>query len=245
MSPETGRTGRVVTSPTEANLRAALAGGGAVSLATSGTIYLTCVLAITNNTLMDASGYAITLSGSNATQVFFVNTNVQFTLNNLTVANGLATNQGTGLYNAGGSVTMSNVTFSANRAVGTNGLASGGFQSATGGQPAYGGAICNFGSLALVACRFWTNTCQGGNGGNSYNSSFFPYGGNGGDGQGGAIYSTGPVALTNCVFLGNRAVSGSGGDANQGSEIGFAGSALGGASGTKVGRWPARVAHSS
>src|ERR1700720_1797279 len=119
LSPLSSRADGVVTSPTEANLRAALAGGGTVTFATSGTIYLTSVLSITNNTLMDASGYTITLSGSNATQVFFVNTNVQFTLNNLTVANGLATNQGAGMDNAGGTVNLSNVIFAANQAMGT------------------------------------------------------------------------------------------------------------------------------
>src|SRR5208337_1964360 len=92
----------VVTSPTEANLRAALAGGGTVTFATGGTIGLSAVLVITNNTLIDGSGYAVTLTGNNSTAIFLVNSNVQFTLNNLTVANG-RTNQGAGLFNAGGS----------------------------------------------------------------------------------------------------------------------------------------------
>src|SRR5580692_8963202 len=80
LAPASGRAAGVVTSPTEASLRAALAGGGTINLA--------AVLSITNTTVMDGTGYAVTLSGSNVTQVFFVNTNVQFTLNNLTVANG-------------------------------------------------------------------------------------------------------------------------------------------------------------
>ncbi|SPE58142.1 exported hypothetical protein [Verrucomicrobia bacterium] len=91
--PSPGWAGGVVTSPSEADLRAALAGGGTVTFETIGTITLSSVLAITSNTRIDAA-YSVTLSGGNATPVFYVDPNVQFTLNNLTVANGLATNQG-------------------------------------------------------------------------------------------------------------------------------------------------------
>lgn len=138
----------VVTSPTEANLRTALAGGGTVTFATGGTINLSAVLEITNNTVMDAAGYTVTLSGSSVTGVFLVDTNVTFTLKNLTVANG-QTNQGAGLCNAGGVVTISNVTFAGNLALGTNG-ATGALRSpGLPGQPAFGGGIYNAGTLTV------------------------------------------------------------------------------------------------
>lgn len=160
LTPLSGFAAGIVTSPTEANLRAALAGGGTVTFATSGTIYLSSVLRIANNTVMDAAGYEITLSGSNVTQVFLVNTNVQFTLNNLTVANGL-TGQGAALYNAG-TVMMSNVTFSANQALGTNGTWDGSSRIAGPGEPGYGGGIYNAGSVTVISCQFLGNISMGG-----------------------------------------------------------------------------------
>jgi fibronectin-binding autotransporter adhesin len=205
LAPFSTRAAGVVTSPTEASLRAAFAGGGAVTFATSGTITLSAVLAITNNTSIDGAGYSVTLSGSNATEVFLVYTNVQSTLNNLTIANGL-TNQGAGMYNAGGTVSMSNVVFSGNQAVGMNGSNSGNSDPyGAPGQAAYGGAIYNLGSLILVNCRFLSNSSSGGNGGNSQTPDSFALGG---EAEGGAIYSTGPLAATNCIFIANTAVGG-------------------------------------
>src|SRR5580765_4693124 len=99
----------VVTSADEASLRTALVGGGTVTFSVSGTITLANSIIITNDTVLDGSGQAVTISGSNAVRVFYVNSGAQFSLNNLSIANG-RTNQGAGLYNAGGTALVSNCT---------------------------------------------------------------------------------------------------------------------------------------
>jgi len=227
LSPLSSRAGGVVISPTEANLRAALAGGGTVTFATSGTITLSAVLAITNTTLMDGAGYSVTLSGNNATEVFLVYTNVQFTLNNLTVAHG-RTNAGAGLYNAGGTVTLSNVTFAFNQVLGTNGAAGNSGNYAIPGEPAYGGAVCSYGTLAAVDCAFFTNTAAGGNGGQGSGALFYGIGAGGGDAAGGALYLAGAADLTHCVFVANGTGAGSGGF-GQDAPGGNGGNGMGGA----------------
>lgn len=80
----------VVTVCDEASLRAAVNAGGTVQFGCDGTIYLTSTLEIGTNTFLDAAGHAVTISGSNAVQVFRVATSVNFTLRGLTVAEGLA-----------------------------------------------------------------------------------------------------------------------------------------------------------
>jgi fibronectin-binding autotransporter adhesin len=222
----------VVTSPTEAGLRAALAGGGTVTFATGGTITLAAVLEITNDTLIDATGYSVTLSGNKVTGVFLVDSNVNFTLKNLTIANG-QTNQGAGLCNAGGSVTLSNVTFAFNKAVGTNGasITNQYFADALAGQAAYGGAIYNAGALVAVNSAFLTNSAAGGAGGGDPGEEFGS-GGAGGDAMGGGIYSQGSLTLTNCNFVGNAAAGGVGGG---GPDYGYTGNGGNGGGGAVYG----------
>src|SRR2546422_11765141 len=79
--------GGVVNSADEASLRAALVGGGTVTFSVSGIINLASQLVITNDTVVDGTGQSVTISGSNAVRVFYVNAGVQFTLQNLSVAN--------------------------------------------------------------------------------------------------------------------------------------------------------------
>jgi len=67
--------GGVVANPNEAELRAALAGGGTVTFACDGTITLATTITNEVNTTVDASGHQITISGSNTVRVFYVATN--------------------------------------------------------------------------------------------------------------------------------------------------------------------------
>ena len=67
---------------------AALAGGGTVTFACSGTIILTAEIVIAADTTIDGSGQAITISGNNAVRVFRVSEGVTLNLTELTVANG-------------------------------------------------------------------------------------------------------------------------------------------------------------
>lgn len=56
----------VVTNCTEANVRAALAGGGSVTFDCDGVIYLTNSLVITQTTMIDAGEHQVTLHGNSA-----------------------------------------------------------------------------------------------------------------------------------------------------------------------------------
>src|SRR5690242_17417140 len=77
-----------VTNCDEASLRGTLAGGGTVNFACDGTIVLTSTITINNNTVLDATGHHVLISGGNLVRVFSVNSGVQFTMFGVTVANG-------------------------------------------------------------------------------------------------------------------------------------------------------------
>ena len=108
--PWTSGAGGVVTSCTEENLRTALTGGGTVTFACDGTITLANTISNLLNTVIDGSGHQITISGGNAVRVFYVATNVNFTVVNLTVANGQSTD-GAGVFNDGGELVFTAATF--------------------------------------------------------------------------------------------------------------------------------------
>lgn len=127
LPPSSARAGGVVTICDEAHLRAALAGGGTVTFACSGTIILASQIDITSNTTVDGAGQNVTISGNDTVRVFYVNSGVTLNLNQLTIANGRATDEsGGGLYNSGGTITVTESTFSGNSAGNYRGLGSGG-----------------------------------------------------------------------------------------------------------------------
>src|SRR5690349_15256296 len=127
-----------VTNCTEANLRAALAGGGTVVFACSGTLALSNTIVVSTNTLILGSGYQVTIDGGNAVQLFWVNTNVSLEIHDLIVANGAS--------------------------IGTNGLDStiiGG--AATDAGPGFGGGILNAGgTVTLIGCTLTNLSAIGG-----------------------------------------------------------------------------------
>ncbi len=130
-----------VTNLTQQNLEAALAGGGTVLFAVSGTLPLTNTITISQNTVMDANGYNVTISGGNVVRLFIVTTNVNFQVNGLTLANG--------------------------RVTGTNGL-NGSYPAppATSGESVFGGGIWNQGgTLALFNCSLTNHHAVGGDSG--------------------------------------------------------------------------------
>ena len=219
--------GGTVPDGSEASLRATLAGGGTVTFAVDGTFTLSQTLDIGSDTVLDGAGHTITLDGNHAVRVLYVEPNAHVTLQNLTVANGLA-DQGGGLYNAGAVVTVSNCIFTANQARGTNGAdAAAPWFIAQLGGPGNGGAIFNAGSLVLLDSTFSTNAATGGQGGSD---ALFSYARNGGAGVGGALYSVARVDLTDCVFSANQAVGGTGGSEGSNAEFaGGGGDAFGGA----------------
>jgi hypothetical protein len=77
-----------VNSLTQADLEAALAGGGTVLFGTSGILTLTNTITIALDSTLDANGHAVTISGGNAVRLFQVASNVNFSVKGLTLPNG-------------------------------------------------------------------------------------------------------------------------------------------------------------
>ena len=88
----------IVTVCDEAHLLSALSGGGDVTFTCSGTITLTDTITITSGTTVDGSGQAVTISGNNAVQLFYVGATATLNLKSLTIADG----RGKGTYTEGG-----------------------------------------------------------------------------------------------------------------------------------------------
>ena len=209
--PWGARAGGVVTTCTEAALRAAMAGGGTVTFACDGTITLGRTITNVVDTLLDGSGHDVAISGGGSVQVFWVSTNVSFTIHNLAIVNGLSTNGGGGgVFNAGGTLNATNCAFVGNSASGPPVFA---------GSPSFGGAIYNAGALHASGCSFLQNSVTGGTGvygfGGGTWSSPGP-GGSGGPGSGGAIYNAGTMAVERSLFANNTVAGGTGGHGGDG-----------------------------
>jgi CSLREA domain-containing protein len=102
---------------------------------------------------IDGTGQTVTISGNNSVRVMQVDADASLTLNNLTIANGIATGNSGGGINNVGTLTITNSTFSGN--------------SAAGG---FGGGIYNLGALTITNSTFSGNYANGGNGGGVYSS---------------------------------------------------------------------------
>src|SRR5205807_970621 len=190
--------------------------GDVIAFACSGDIKLSSTLKITGSMTLDGSGQSVTLDGGNSTQVLYVNNGVTFTLKALTIAHGVralnalrtSTSAGGGLDNEGGTVTISNSTFSGNSA-------------------SYGGGLdhCN-GTVSISNSSFSGNsTTDGGrlsrgrgldgrviSNGGTLSISNSTFSGNSASGGGGLFNnSNGELTISNSTFSGNSADSGQGG----------------------------------
>ena len=209
----------VVTEPAEPALRQAMTNGGWIVLACDGTFALSATINVATNTVVDATGHSVTLSGGGQVQVLSVSPNVTLTLSNLTIQGGWASSGG-GVLNYG-TLNLVACIFSENTAQGQMGSI---FMGGAGGN-ANGGAICNLGRLNVNGCTFVNNRAAGGAGGIGMHGQMpGPYdpppppgalnggpGGPGGTGNGGAIYSAGTAAIVNSTFVGNSGAGGMGG----------------------------------
>lgn len=182
-----------VTNCTEANLRAAMEGGGTVTFACAGTITLGSTITNSLNTVLDGNGQQITISGNNAARVFCNNTNVSFTLINLTIADGNSLG-GSAILNLGGTVNLTAVLLRSNAA---NLYAENDDLSPRAG----GGAIFNRGgTVNATNCNFADNSAQTPM---EISTAWVP------QVYGGAIRNeAGQVTLRSCTFVGNRAAGG-------------------------------------
>jgi len=181
LMPLAAWAGGVVTNCTEADLRAAIAGGGIVTFACDGTITVANTITNENSTTLDGTGHQVTISGGHAVRVFYVTTNASLTLIHISVEGGMAepssTGFGGGVVNEGGVLNLLGSSFVTNHA-------------------ASGGAILNQGGVVTATdCLFSGNLAQ-----------VWLYSSYGGLASGGAILNlSGSVTLRNCVFAGNRA----------------------------------------
>jgi predicted outer membrane repeat protein len=209
-------------------LNNALVGGGSVTF-NCGTSPVTITVTrtieiISADTTIDGGGL-ITISGGNSV-VVFVKDSVNFTVQNLTIANGYSSGSfgGGGIvsYNSG-TLTVTNSTFSGNSSAGIDdggGIASYGngpltvtnstFSGNTAGGR--GGGIFNTsGTLTVTNSTFSSNSATGGGG--IFNVTSGPltvtnstFSSN----EGGGIYNSGTLTVTNCTFSGNSASQGGG-----------------------------------
>jgi len=219
MLPFVSRGGGVVSTPTLAAFNSALSGGGTVTFDCDGTITLTSPETISANTIIDATGHSIVISGNTNSQIFRVNSGVSLTLNTLIISDGYTRTNGGAIYNLG-NVAATNCAFIGNYAIGIPG-ADGASAGASGqaGSIVKGGAIFNLGSLTLSGCGFQLNYAVGGAGGTGQTGATAGsgVGGNGGNGgaggaaYGGAIFSSNSISISDCNFINNGVEGGNGG----------------------------------
>jgi hypothetical protein len=231
---------------TEAALRAALTGGGTVSFSTDCSITLSQQIFVGQATVIDAQGHNVVISGAGTVRIF--DAAADLTLRGLSLVNGKSQSSGGAVFVQPGVVFIArNCTFSGNTVLATNGLVgttgttnsigTGSDGSPGGnGQGAFGGAIYNRGSAALINCSLLTNSATAGAGGaggaGGSGGGTFAIGGNGGNGGaggqalGGAVYNAANLTVVNCTFSGNSVVGGNGaagGTGGSGKNPGFAG----------------------
>ena len=197
-----------------------------------GTIQLTSgELAITQSTIIDGPvAHVVTISGADHTRVFaIVDVHAKVTISGLTISDGLADGNASGVKGFGGGIlnlgdlTLKNTTVSHNRAVGAAGatLPVQGSGAAVIIGCGAGGGIANLGTLTVSHGTFLQNEARGASG----CKSALPTG-VAGDAAGGAIASFGftpqggpvPVALSvsDSQFSNNQA---KGGDDNQSASL--------------------------
>ncbi len=215
---------------TQSALSSALRQGGVAYFTTACTVSITSPIVITNQAMLSAAGFTVTLLATN-TRVFEVAGGASLVVDGIRVTGASSTNGGALLINSGAVVTLRACTFAANYVLGADGTAGddastnsvgnagGNGTSGTAGDPGFGGAIYNLGTLNCSNCTFVNNRAFGGNGGAGGNGTYGYYqGGNGGNGaaggvaRGGAIYNLGGLCLDSCSFTSNSVSAGAGGE---------------------------------
>jgi len=176
-------------------------GGDTINIPATGTITLTSAMPLIERsvTITGPGANQLTLSGAGLYPVFEIALAPTVSISGLTIANGSTGpayigNAAGGITNNGGSLTVSNVTFSGNSGVD-------------------GGAIESTSTLTVTGSTFLNNTApgtasQGYGGAITINSGTVSvtnstFSGNSANYVGGAIYNNGILTLTNNTFSGN------------------------------------------
>ena len=191
------------------NAANAHSGADTITFNLSGMITLGSTLpSISDNVTIDGSGQSITVSGNNSVRVMVVNSGKTLNLLKLTIANGQCNFcDGGGIFNSGGTVSVTNSTFSGNS---TN----------SNTNDHHGGGLYNTGILNVTNSTFSGNNSVGAGGGidnegtlTVTNSTFS---GNhadnlfGGGIVNGNVVNNATLNLINSTFSGNTAAGGGG-----------------------------------
>ncbi len=185
------------------------------------TINLTSgVLAIGESLTIEGPGLGlINVDAGGRSEVFDITSSAaNVTISGLTISGGRAEDGG-GILDQGGTLTLSSDTLQNDQAVGVNP-----------GDTAEGGGVdvTDSGSLVVRSCTFLNDLAQGAAGANGGTASV---NGTGGDGDGGAIYADANTNLTvlTSTFVSNQAIGGAGGSGGSGYENGWGGNSNGSA----------------
>jgi len=207
------------------------------------TITLLSTLDINKNLTIDGSALPskLSISGNNSVTMLLVNMGITATIDSLIIKNGKSTSNGGGVYNNGGTLTVTNSVFSGNRAEFDPNVVGYGYGGAiysstgiltvtgstfNGNNGSRGGAIgCSGGTMTVTNSTFSTNTASSVSGdggaihdncGTSIENTIFTS--NYASHHGGAIFTDNDIdtlTVTNSTFYGNTAIIG-GGIANYG-----------------------------
>ncbi len=189
----------ITAANTDASAGNCPAGSGADTITLQVDVTLSADLPqIASAITLEGGGHFI--SGNNARRVLYIVNTGNLTLNATTVKDGKATSDpayGGGIYNDGGTLTLTNSTVSGNTA-------------------SYGGGgICNYGTATLTNSTVSGNTASS-DGGGIYNYvgtltlNNSTVSGNTASSEGGGIYNYGTATLTNSTVSGNTASYGGG-----------------------------------
>ncbi len=226
-------TSKTVTTCDDSSFQAALVGGGRIEFACDGTLVVP-ELVITADTVIDASGHQVTLSGNRSNRVFYVRRGVKLSLVHLAIAEGHASSMindpasagfGGGIFGAeGATVSLTNTTLMGN----TADYSGGGIWNSEGGTlsldhstltgnaaNSFGGGIFSIGNLIVTHSTLNGNTV-GYSGGGLLNAGVASLtnstlSGNVSERFAGGIEAGGTLLITHGTLVGNSAaVSGSG-----------------------------------
>ena len=182
-------------------------------------------------------GSTLTRSGSTPFRILQCAPSSRVLIDGLTISNGLISffgpgnAIGAGIFNDGGTLSVTTGAFNSNSVQGTpggDGISN--EPNGNNGDIATGGAIgaASGSTLTVTGCTFTNNSAVGGKGGNGFNGG--GAGGNGAAAHGGAIGSGASSAtIDSCTFTTNSAAGGNGGDTFGANADGIGATGTGGA----------------